>query len=53
MVIYPFISEQKDFGYSDVTKSNDENKGLIRKIFDEANAKFKKLNEQSFNKKFN
>ena len=24
MVIYPFISEQKDFGYSDVTLSNME-----------------------------
>lgn len=53
MVIYPFISEQKDFGYSDVTESNDENKGLIRKIFEETNTRFKRLNEQSFNKRLN
>ena len=31
--LFPFVSVQKDFGYSDVTKSNDENRGLIESIF--------------------
>lgn len=33
MTIYPFISIQKDFGYSDVTQSNDENIGLVDNLF--------------------
>lgn len=37
MVIYPFISEQTDFGYSDVTQSNQENAGRIREHFMQAN----------------
>ncbi len=37
MVIYPFISEQKDFGYSDVTQSNKEHSGKIREHFIESN----------------
>lgn len=37
MVIYPFISEQKDFGYSDVTQSNMQQKGMIREHFRRAN----------------
>lgn len=40
MVIYPFISEQKDFGYSDVTLTNMQNKGRIREHFAWANKKF-------------
>lgn len=39
MVIYPFISEQKDFGYSDVTRSNMDNQGRIREHFAWANAR--------------
>ena len=37
MVIFPFISEQKDFGYSDVTLSNKEHPGRIREHFAESN----------------
>lgn len=37
MVIYPFISEQIDFGYSDVTQNNKKNKGIIREYFNRAN----------------
>lgn len=40
MVIYPFISEQTDFGYSDVTQNNQKNKGLIHEHFDRANRHF-------------
>lgn len=43
MVIYPFISEQEDFGYSDVTISNMDNKGRIREHFEWADRRFKAL----------
>lgn len=43
MVIYPFISEQKDFGYSDVTESNMSNKGRIQEHFNCSNKRFKIL----------
>ena len=39
MVMYPFISIQRDFGYSDVTAHNDENKGLITNFFRQADYK--------------
>lgn len=35
MTIFPFISIQHDFGYSDVTRSNDEFKGKITEHFRE------------------
>lgn len=41
MVIYPFISIQHDFGYSDVTKSNDKMSGLITLHFENANMRLK------------
>lgn len=31
--LFPFISTQKDFGYSDVTQSNNVNKGQIENLF--------------------
>jgi hypothetical protein len=34
MTIYPFVSIQKDFGYSDVTINNNWNKGLITQHFE-------------------
>ena len=36
MTIYPFISIQKDFGYSDVTRSNNEISGIIDCLFKKA-----------------
>lgn len=36
MVLYPFISVQKDFGYSDVTRTNNELEGNITKHFKNA-----------------
>jgi hypothetical protein len=33
MVMYPFISVQKDFGYSDVTRSNNEIPVLVTNLF--------------------
>lgn len=43
MVIYPFISEQEDFGYSDVTQSNMDHQGRIREHFKIANKKFETI----------
>jgi hypothetical protein len=48
MVIYPFISIQHDFGYSDVTRSNNEISGMITTHFKEADKKmqvYKKVYE--------
>lgn len=39
MVIYPFLSVQTDFGYSDVTRSNDKINGMISKHFNDAKNK--------------
>jgi hypothetical protein len=39
MVLFPFISIQHDFGYSDVTRANNETKGKITEYFREANEK--------------
>jgi len=33
MVLYPFISRQKDFGYSDVTNVHNEQPGLVQNMF--------------------
>ncbi|SIR61671.1 Glycosyltransferase family 25 (LPS biosynthesis protein) [Mucilaginibacter lappiensis] len=41
MVLYPFISRQHDFGYSDVTTIHNENKNLVNRLFEESD---KKLN---------
>lgn len=42
MVMYPFISIQKEFGYSDVTKHNNE-KGLVSRWFVNTEARLKKI----------
>lgn len=39
MVLYPFISVQSDFGYSDVTRSNNEISGMITTHFNDADKK--------------
>ncbi|RAJ76626.1 hypothetical protein CLV59_108145 [Chitinophaga dinghuensis] len=33
MVLYPFISVQKDFGYSDITAVHNEHKGIVQNLF--------------------
>lgn len=45
MVIYPFISIQHDFGYSDVTRENNEISGKITEHFNNANKRFKVIDE--------
>ena len=34
MVLFPFVSRQKDFGYSDITFLHNEEPGLVQKMFD-------------------
>ena len=43
MTIYPFVSIQKDFGYSDVTKSNNENIGMITQHFEMTNKRLSQI----------
>lgn len=39
MVLYPFISIQKEFGYSDITALHNENKGIVGALFTESSLK--------------
>lgn len=41
MVMYPFISEQKDFGHSDVTENNMINQGLVTELFRRSDQRMK------------
>lgn len=53
MVLYPFISVQHDFGYSDVTKKNNDSSGIITEYFKNANerlGKYRKVYDQYLNK---
>lgn len=43
LVIWPFISVQKEFGYSDVTENNTR-LGVLTQLFDEANRRFERYN---------
>ena len=43
MTMFPFISFQTDFGYSDVTRANDENAGLITNYFRKADYRLKMI----------
>jgi hypothetical protein len=47
MTIYPFISVQKDFGYSDVTVGNNENVGLITRHFAYTNLRLSNMHSVS------
>jgi glycosyl transferase family 25 len=43
MILYPFISLQKDFGYSDVTKINQEQKGFLDNGFATTERRLEKI----------
>lgn len=45
MLLYPFISIQKNFGYSDATELHKGNPGLITKMFHETSEGLKSINE--------
>lgn len=50
MVMYPFVSVQKDFGYSDVTMLFNQHDGYITTLFDHAKKRLeniKRLSEES------
>ena len=47
MVIFPFISEQRDIGYSDVTQSNMEQQGKIREHFARANKRMEFVSQSN------
>jgi len=43
MVLYPFISSQKDFGYSDITAIHNEKPGLVQRMFKKTEMRFQRL----------
>jgi hypothetical protein len=43
-VIYPYISTQKEFGYSDVTSANTQD-GYVDSIFEASMSRFEKMNK--------
>ncbi|MGF7078475.1 hypothetical protein [Mucilaginibacter sp. UYCu711] len=45
MLLYPFISTQKDFGYSDVTAIHNERKGLVNNMFIQSDIKLKRIQQ--------
>lgn len=47
MVLYPFVSVQKDFGYSDVTQSFNQHDGYITTLFDLAQKRLDKIKNLS------
>lgn len=47
MVIYPFVSVQRDFGYSDVTMIFNQNDGLITSMFENARKRLENIKRLS------
>ncbi len=45
MVLYPFISTQKDFGYSDITDAHKTDKNLVTNMFIQSDKKFKRIQD--------
>lgn len=43
MVLFPFISIQKDFGYSDVTQLHMEQQGIVNQLFDTSIATLQRI----------
>lgn len=46
-VIHPFISIQKDFGYSDITKRNDK-KGVVKSLFQRSSQSIENLRKAKY-----
>ncbi len=53
MALYPFVSEQKSFGYSDITAGNKNNPSQIQEFFQQAKDNLNILHRvsQYFNRK--
>ena len=45
LLIHPFISTQKEFGYSDITRKNNDNEGYVTQIFSDSSEKLNQLRE--------
>jgi hypothetical protein len=45
MVLYPFVSIQKDFGYSDITKAHQEHSRLVVNMFEQSARHFRNLQQ--------
>lgn len=45
MVLFPFISTQRDFGYSDITAVHNEVEGLVSNMFERTHARFEKIHD--------
>ena len=45
MVLYPFISQQKDFGHSDITLQHNEQPGLVQDMFKRTEERLRRLQE--------
>ncbi|UYQ95733.1 hypothetical protein MKQ68_11530 [Chitinophaga horti] len=45
MIVYPAISTQKNFGYSDVTSSHNQNKNLVFSMFQHTKMRLERINE--------
>ncbi|MCX2495861.1 glycosyltransferase family 25 protein [Pedobacter sp. PF22-3] len=43
MVLYPFISRQKDFGYSDITSQHNEQPGLVQNMFSRTEERLERI----------
>lgn len=45
MVLYPYVSRQKDFGYSDITQVHSEQPGLVQQMFARTEERLEKVQE--------
>ncbi|WP_256007255.1 hypothetical protein [Pedobacter deserti] len=45
MVLYPFVSLQKDFGYSDVTELHNSEKGIVDRMFANTQMRIQKIQQ--------
>ncbi|MCS3798570.1 hypothetical protein [Niastella sp. OAS944] len=48
MILFPYISHQKNFGYSDVTPSQNSNSGIVQEMFNHASERLKKMQQTHF-----
>jgi hypothetical protein len=46
--LFPYIAHQKNFGYSDVTPSQNSNSGVVQEMFNHASERLKKMQQTYF-----
>ena len=52
MLLCPFVSVQKDFGYSDITREHNEQKGLVSVMFDVTEKRLQEVRAAYINYKY-